>query len=155
MNNDDKSAELAAVYASKSWRLTAPLRESAAWLRLMHPRSLLGRLVRWAGRHPEIRRLGGQFLLRFPTLRERLRQVVNARPAESALSPSVVFTMPVSAVTVGELPQDQRQDQPVTVSPDHIVATAPLAQPSAAELRLNAGARQVLAQMRAALRPGR
>lgn len=154
MNDENKSAELAAVYASKSWRLTAPLRQSAAWLRQMHPRRLLAQLVRWAGGHPDIRRFGVRCLSHFPTLHERMRQAVNTRPVESVLTPPVVFVMPVgAAVAVEEVPQDIA----VTVTPDHIVASVAPAppQPTAAELALNAGARQVLAQMRAAHRPSR
>ena len=81
MNEEQLRAELAAVYASRSWRITAPLRAVSSLVSLLlHPRRLVGAILRWAVQIPLARRVGGSVLRAFPGLRRRVLNHVQHAP---------------------------------------------------------------------------
>ena len=78
--------QLHAVYASTSWRITAPLRWIGRLVRMIHPRSLKPKLklllqhaALYANRRPWIRRIALSVLARFPGLKARLFQSLASR----------------------------------------------------------------------------
>lgn len=113
MNEEQLRAQLAAVYASKSWKVTAPLRACMGFLlrtreRLLHPRRTLGNGLRRLAYQPRIRRLGPFISLHFPALYVRLIRIVNAAPDTAA----VVMAVPVSVASPAPMPVDIEADDP-------------------------------------------
>lgn len=73
--------QLDAVYASTSWRLTAPLRFFVSLLkgqglRAIWPKQLIIAAMHRAAAQPRLRRLGQRVLTRFPNLRMRVRRAI-------------------------------------------------------------------------------
>ncbi len=96
MNEEQLRAQLAAVYASKSWRMTAPLRLSMGCLLrirnwVTHPRQTIGNGLRRLARNPRVRRMGPLISLHFPKLYVRLLRIVNAEPDMAAIVAPVQF----------------------------------------------------------------
>lgn len=78
---EDCRQELGDVYGSISWRLTLPLRKASLYRRrLFNPRELFAAtLAFWVGvvsRHPRFRKLLLDVLDRFPSLKEKVRGLV-------------------------------------------------------------------------------
>lgn len=95
-------AELQNVYASKSWRVTTPLRVVNRWRRLLlqavsssissvvrKPLAILRRLGLWSASRPWFRRRVEQFLVKRPRLRARIRGFLLALPFADNSSPVV------------------------------------------------------------------
>jgi hypothetical protein len=134
MNEEQLRAELAAVYASRSWKITAPLRRiidiaRRSWRLLREPRRIPGVILRRAGRYPAMRHLGGKFLLR----------------VSPALHARVLAGMAVPAgVTVSYVMAPAAEMQ--TGAATHVAVP---------ELRIPAAARDVFAELCAARRQSR
>jgi hypothetical protein len=104
MTEDQLRAQLDAVYASTSWRITAPLRfvsglikhRTLPSLRLrQRMRSLLGRAIR----NPLFRKAGSAVLRAFPSLREPLHRIARKYASVPAsLSPSGLPSAQTEAV---------------------------------------------------------
>lgn len=74
------AAQLSAVYASRSWRITAPLRAMGEVLRRLRQgvrrrgAAMGRRLVQGGAAVPWLRRLGGRWLSRWPAAKRRVRR---------------------------------------------------------------------------------
>lgn len=73
--------QLDAVYASSSWRITAPFRFFSTLLktgrfRIGSPKRLIFSLLHWSARKPSLRYWGQRLLRRFPKLERRVRHFV-------------------------------------------------------------------------------
>ena len=82
MNEEQDRAQLEAIYASKSWKITAPLRVIMSLMQraitlLSDPTSWPGRLLRFAANQPVLRRYGKRFVQTFPHSRNRLLKTMN------------------------------------------------------------------------------
>ncbi|WP_394777604.1 hypothetical protein [Undibacterium sp.] len=96
MTEEQLKAQLDAIYSSTSWKLTSPLRYTAAMLkssqlRATSVRRVLFGFIRGLGRLPLIRKAGAQILKLVPGLRSRVRNVVLAERLEHLLPrPSLI-----------------------------------------------------------------
>lgn len=74
--SDDKDLrrELDAVYASTSWRITAPLRLLNKLLSYARPRQFVLGLMRLVMARPAMRQLALNIVNRFPALKSRLKR---------------------------------------------------------------------------------
>jgi O-antigen chain-terminating methyltransferase len=93
MNDKQLRAELDAVYRSTSWRITAPLRALSSLARrasfaFRAPKQAARRLLQKLASHPKLGAYGRRILLRFPTLKARIRQslVAPSISKQSAIS---------------------------------------------------------------------
>ena len=91
MSEKKLQAELAALRASTSWRITAPLRAVGSMrqqvdLGRLSPGRIIRGVLRRILKNPLLRRLGAAVLTPFPSLRERVRQRVLARAQMLALN---------------------------------------------------------------------
>ena len=97
MNEDQYRAQLEAIYASKSWKITAPLRLIMSLMQraitlLADPFSWPGRLLRFAANQPVLRRYGKRFVQTFPHSRNRLLKTMNQ-------SERVIQSKPIQRIT--------------------------------------------------------
>jgi hypothetical protein len=178
MNEEQLRNELAAVYASKSWRITRPLRltmtmvyEFSAFVR--NPRPAVGSVLRRAGQYAAIRKHGGNVLRGFPKLHQRVKLIVFAQPAIYSAPPppppspfiaapvEVFVELPaeIPAQVLAEIPPAELAAEPLAVICDAVApASAPaipatiLATAPGPDANLGLGARTVLADLRAARR---
>lgn len=106
-----RAVELASVYASMSWRVTAPLRATrrgagvaasrGKWVRQNIRARLRGatiRALRAAGRLAWVRRLGAWLLRPFPPLERRARWAVLGHPAQQHVPDLLLADVPRSIV---------------------------------------------------------
>lgn len=157
MNEEQLRAELAAVYASTSWRMTAPLRLTMTMVYsvrafVRNPRPLVGNVLRRAGQVEALRKTGGGALRSFPTLHERVKRIVYPN--------SYVPVAPLIATTFENTrpPAEHHEPELIAIVCDAVVPAndAVLAAPSIAPAlpdaheNLGAGARAVLAQLQGA-----
>ncbi len=114
MNEEQYRAQLEAIYASKSWKITAPLRVMMSFIQraialLSDPPSWPGRLLRFAANQPVLRRYGKLFVQTFPHSRNRLlktmnqsERVIQSKPihpiAPTIESPAMLEAAPVMSV---------------------------------------------------------
>ena len=82
MNEEQLRAQLQAVYASKSWRITAPLRSLVAFCirlksLLTHPQRIPGVVLRRARANATLSRYGSLLLRAFPGLRAGILRRMN------------------------------------------------------------------------------
>ncbi len=105
MSDKDLQRELDAVYASTSWRITAPLRLLNKLLSYARPRQFVLGLIRLALAKPAIRQFALNMVNHFPALKTRLKrhyeraqlqqlaqaQVPGALSAQSSANPEVAL----------------------------------------------------------------
>ncbi len=96
--------QLLLTYASRWWRLGAPLRFVIEGVRKATPRALLRRTVMWAMQRPQLRQLALRLMRRFPSLaaaaRGHVKALVNPAPAPVVaqyVPPPHLANLPVSA----------------------------------------------------------
>ncbi|MEW6682914.1 MAG: methyltransferase domain-containing protein [Nitrospirota bacterium] len=96
---DARLQELQAIYSSRSWRMTAPLRQGAVfarrWVgRIANVEWTVGRLPRrWAG-YTAIRRIGGIVLRPFRRVRHRVKRVAPAVDTRTRIGQAVPGAAP-------------------------------------------------------------
>jgi len=88
--------QLQAVYASTSWRITAPLRAVSSLVKKWSPkafksavRECLKRAAKYVNSQPKLRKAALEILNRFPAVKYRLARIVNGVPQWPAVTPSV------------------------------------------------------------------
>lgn len=84
MTEQQLREQLDAVYASTSWKITAPFRFfvsliKSTGLRLGSPLKTFLAALHWAARQPRLRYWGLRILRRFPTLEKRIRNIILSR----------------------------------------------------------------------------
>lgn len=135
MNEEQLRAQLQAVYASKSWKITAPMRELVALFNrlsalLRHPYRIPGIVLRRASANATLRHYGRLLLRAFPGWRAGILRRMN--PPELDLVQMPATTARAASLTT----QDAESALPNIISP--------------AEDHLSPAARKVLFQLRAA-----
>lgn len=82
--------QLKAIYASKSWRITAPLRWAGSAMRgfttsamRLHAKVFLQRAAHFVGRHPRLKNAALKILNRFPRVKSRLFHVITGIKIQS------------------------------------------------------------------------
>lgn len=125
MSEERLRAELNAVYASISWKITAPLRLANALLRrvfsgLRQPRQAARRLavglVHFALRRPWLARLGKAVFERFPVARQRVLNLAlqgapvivpaaPVRPVHALVAPAAAELSPAAQMILSQLHQ--------------------------------------------------
>ena len=116
MSEEQLRIQLDAVYASSSWRLTAPLRFFVRVLRslkggLAHPmtssKTVLVLILMQAARYPRLKAFGERILGFFPKLRQRLKWAVRRAQMQAANSTVELLQAPplvVSSIQIDETP---------------------------------------------------
>lgn len=101
MTEDQLRAQLNAVYASSSWKITAPLRFCASFslktirFRLFSPKKLTLAMIRHTVRQPWVERSGQRLLLRFPALKMRIKRVILS--ANNNAAAAYAFAIPMAS----------------------------------------------------------